>query len=50
MWSISENQKLLKGTISTTHFKRAFYKAVNKRTIRLVQTNTLIASLIIVAV
>ena len=26
MWLISENQKLLKGIISTTNFKCAFYK------------------------
>jgi hypothetical protein len=50
MWLVSENQKLLTRTISTTNFKCVFYNAVYKGTIRLVQTNTLRASLIIVAV
>ena len=31
MWLISENQKLLIGTISTTKFKCVFYKAVYKQ-------------------
>jgi len=50
MWLISENQKLLKGTVATTNLKCALYKAVYKRTIQLVQKNTLKASLIILAV
>jgi hypothetical protein len=50
MWLISEKQKLLKGTITITKLKCALYKAVYKRTLQLVQTNTLRASPIVLAV